>query len=232
MNAPHLTALVRTRRRRPRSARCLCGERTIGHIHRIHAASGKTYGARRTHRQLRRKDLAAARHAIERLMCEGRPCAAACCSQLAGAGRAKRCRGWARAWRNHLASEVKPGMACIIARVTSSASLKRGAMTTGGRPGAGPDAPSAGRRPSQRVLSRGVSGLFVTKQSGPPSFSSPQASLGFDRLPWAACPRVCCPNIESSTPYRPKGGSRCRPTSGIRTGISLASRRFACTPPV
>ncbi|MFH9201323.1 IS3 family transposase [Streptomyces anulatus] len=136
MNAPHLTALVRTRRRRPRSARCLCGERTIGHIHRIHAASGKTYGARRTHRQLRRKDLAAARHAIERLMCEGRPCAAACCSQVAGAGRGKRYRGRARAWRNHLAAEVKPGMACIIARVTSSASLKRGAMTTGGRPGA------------------------------------------------------------------------------------------------
>ncbi|WP_072489710.1 IS3 family transposase (plasmid) [Streptomyces atratus] len=46
------------------------GERTIGHIHCIHAASGKTYGARRTHPQLRRKDLAAARRAIERLMRE------------------------------------------------------------------------------------------------------------------------------------------------------------------
>ncbi|MFG2630678.1 IS3 family transposase [Streptomyces sp. NPDC048473] len=70
MNAPHLAALVRTRRRRPKSARRLRGERTIGHIHRIHAASGETYGARRTHRQLRRKGLAAARRAIERLMRE------------------------------------------------------------------------------------------------------------------------------------------------------------------
>ncbi|WP_442810656.1 IS3 family transposase [Streptomyces sp. Wh19] len=49
------------------------GERTIGHIHRIHAASGRTYGARRTHPQSRRKDLAAARRAIERLMREDGP---------------------------------------------------------------------------------------------------------------------------------------------------------------
>ncbi|WP_353962487.1 MULTISPECIES: IS3 family transposase [unclassified Streptomyces] len=36
----------------------------------MHAASGKTYGARRTHPQSRRKDLAAARRAFERLMRE------------------------------------------------------------------------------------------------------------------------------------------------------------------
>ncbi|WP_371096043.1 IS3 family transposase [Streptomyces sanglieri] len=49
------------------------GEQTIGHIHRIHATSGRTYGARQTHRQSRRKDLAAARRAIERLMREDGP---------------------------------------------------------------------------------------------------------------------------------------------------------------
>lgn len=37
---------------------------------------------------------------------------------------------------SHLASEVKSSMACIMARVTSSASLRRGVMPTGGRHGA------------------------------------------------------------------------------------------------
>ncbi|MFB6718495.1 IS3 family transposase [Streptomyces sp. NPDC056358] len=42
----------------------------MGHIRRIHAASGETYGARRIHRQLRREGIAAARCTIERLMRE------------------------------------------------------------------------------------------------------------------------------------------------------------------
>ncbi|MGP3985835.1 IS3 family transposase [Streptomyces sp. 3N207] len=43
------------RRKRPKSARRRRDEQLIEHIHRIHAASGETYGARRIHRQLRRK---------------------------------------------------------------------------------------------------------------------------------------------------------------------------------
>ncbi|MFG2884559.1 hypothetical protein ACGFYV_20095 [Streptomyces sp. NPDC048297] len=40
------------RRRRPASARHLRDERLVEHIHRIHAASGKAYGARGIHRRL------------------------------------------------------------------------------------------------------------------------------------------------------------------------------------
>ncbi|MFD9226087.1 IS3 family transposase [Streptomyces sp. NPDC060064] len=58
------------RRRRPKSARRLREERLIGHIRRIHAASGETYGARRIHHQLRREGIATARCTIERLMGE------------------------------------------------------------------------------------------------------------------------------------------------------------------
>ena len=45
-----------------------------------------------------------------------------------------RCRRWARAWRSHRASDVNPRIACIIARVTSSASLSCGVMPDGRAP--------------------------------------------------------------------------------------------------
>jgi hypothetical protein len=43
------------RRRRPASARHLRDERLVGHIRRIHAASGKACGARRVHRPVSRR---------------------------------------------------------------------------------------------------------------------------------------------------------------------------------
>ncbi|MEV8388960.1 MULTISPECIES: IS3 family transposase [unclassified Streptomyces] len=55
---------------RSESARHLRDERLTGHIRRIHAASGETYGARRIHHRLRSEGIAAARCTIERLMRE------------------------------------------------------------------------------------------------------------------------------------------------------------------
>ncbi|MGW2842917.1 IS3 family transposase [Streptomyces sp. NPDC001493] len=58
------------RRKRPKSARRLRDDRLVADIRRIHTHSGETCGARRTHRQLRREAITAARCTVERLMRE------------------------------------------------------------------------------------------------------------------------------------------------------------------
>ncbi|BBA96935.1 hypothetical protein RVR_2461 [Actinacidiphila reveromycinica] len=49
------------RRQRLKSARRQRDEQLMEHIHRIHDASGETYGARRIHRRLRREGIITAR---------------------------------------------------------------------------------------------------------------------------------------------------------------------------
>lgn len=56
------------RRHRPKSARRRRDDQLLAHIHRIHDTSGRTYGARRIYRQLRREGIPTARCTVERLM--------------------------------------------------------------------------------------------------------------------------------------------------------------------